>query len=395
MKILLVHNHYQQPGGEDVVFAQERQLLRSHGHQVVTYQRSNIEIESYSIFQKLTVPKRAVWSADSRTDIFELIRREKPALVHIHNTFIQISPSILSACQELGVPVVQTLHNFRLLCPAATFFRNGTVCEECLQSLWSSVRHGCYRESKTETAMAALMLAIHRRWHTWDNITSFITLTPFSKRKFATAGFPSDKLFVKPNFVFPDPGEKTNPGESAVYVGRLSPEKGVGTLLRACRRLPTHVSMQIIGDGPLRASLERQASQDGLLNVTFRGRLSRAEAQAAIKNARCVILPSECYENFPMAVVEAFACGTPVICSRLGAMQEIVKHGVTGLQFAAGDADDLARQVEWMWEHPREACAMGKTARREFEQNYTADANYVTLMDIYNKAISSNGHSQP
>lgn len=389
MKILLVHNHYQQPGGEDVVFAQERQLLRSRGHRVATYLRSNLEIENYSILKQLSVPKRAVWASDSRREILALLRREKPALVHVHNTFIQISPSIFSACQEAGVPVIQTLHNFRLLCPAATFFRHGSVCEECMQSLWNSVRHGCYRESKSETAMAALMLAIHRRWHTWEGITSFITLTQFSQRKFCEAGFPSDKIFVKPNFVFPDPGEKSNSGETAVYVGRLSSEKGVGTLLSACKRLPTHVSVQIIGGGPLRAKLERQARQDGLVNVTFRGRVSRAEAQAAIKNARCLVMPSECYENFPMAVVEAFACGVPVICSRLGAMQEIVKHGVTGFQFTAGDADDLAQQMEWMWDHPREASLMGKTARREFEQNYTADANYLTLMDIYNKVMSS------
>ncbi len=389
MKILLVHNHYQQPGGEDVVFAQERQLLRSRGHRVVTYQRSNLEIENYSIFQQLSVPKRAVWASDSRREVLDLLRREKPALVHVHNTFIQVSPSIFSACQEAGVPVIQTLHNFRLLCPAATFFRHGSVCEECMKSLWNSVRHGCYRESKSETAMAALMLAIHRRWRTWERITSFITLTQFGQRKFCEAGFPSDKIFVKPNFVFPDPGEKLNSGETAVYVGRLSSEKGVGTLLRACRRLPTHVSVQIIGGGPLRAKLERQARQDGLMNVTFRGRVSRAEVQTAIKNARCVVMPSECYENFPMAVVEAFACGVPVICSRLGAMQEIVKHGVTGLQFKAGDADDLSQQLEWMWDHPREASAMGKTARCEFEQNYTADANYLTLMDIYNKAIAT------
>ena len=389
MKILLVHNHYQQPGGEDVVFAQEKQLLEDHGHQVVTYQRSNSEIEKYSNLRKLTVPKLAVWAEDSRQDILSLIKRERPVIVHVHNTFIQISPSVFSACAEAGVPVVQTLHNFRLLCPAATFFRNGNVCEECLESLWRSVRHGCYRESKSETAMAALMLAIHRRWHTWDSITSFITLTRFAHQKFVDAGFPAERVYVKPNFVFPDPGEKVDEGEFAAYVGRLSPEKGVGTLLEACKHLRHTVPIQIIGDGPLRVSLERRAAQLNLRGVTFRGRLSRAETQLVIKRARCLILPSECYESFPMAVVEAFACGTPVICSRLGAMQEIVIHEVSGLHFIAGNAEDLAQRIDWVWERPCEARAMGRTARKVFEQNYTSESGYHTLMEIYSRSIAS------
>ena len=391
MKILLIHNHYQEPGGEDVVFAQERQLLQSHGHEVVTYQRSNSEIGGYSPARWLGIPKRAVWAEDSRQDVLRLIQREKPAIVHVHNTFIQISPSIFSACQEAGVPVIQTLHNFRLLCPAATFFRHGKVCEECLESLWNSVSHGCYRDSKPETAIAALMLAIHRRWRTWDDITGFITLTRFAQKKFANAGFPENKIHVKPNFISPDPGEKTGDNGFAVYVGRLAQEKGLKTLLHACRQLPTHVSLHIFGDGPLRSLLERQANHEGLMNVTFRGRVSRAEAQCAIKQARCVVLPSECYENFPMVVVEAFACGTPVICSRLGAMEEIVADNITGLHFTAGDSEDLARKLSWMLARPGDARAMGSTARREFERSYTAESNYATLMRIYQQEANGRG----
>ncbi len=389
MKILLVHNHYQCPGGEDVVFAQERRLLESYGHQLITYERSNEEINAYSTLRKLTVPLSAVWAADSRKEILEILRREKPDIVHVHNTFLQISPSIFSACVESGVPVIQTLHNFRLLCPAATFFRDGSVCEDCLQSLWHGVRHRCYRKSLSQTGLAAMMLSFHRRWRTWDAIAGFIVLTRFGQKKFEDAGLSPEKIYVKPNFVLPDPGEKNEGGNFAVYVGRLSDEKGVGTLLEACKDLPPHIPVKIIGDGPLRSALEQQASEKGLTNVRFLGQLSHEDAQRAIKAARILILPSECYENFPMTVIEAFASGTPVICSRLGALQEIVTDEVTGLHFTAGDGRNLAQKIIRMWDHPRKARAMGKEARAEFERRYTAEKNYLRLMDIYNQALSS------
>ena len=192
MKIAVVHNTYQQAGGEDVVFEQERKLLESAGHQVVTYERSNHEIDGFSAMQRLALVKRIVWATDSRREFAELLRREKPRLVHVHNTFQMISPSIYSACREANVPVVQTLHNFRLLCPAAEFFRNGGICEECLDhSLWRGVRYGCYRESRTATAAVALMLAVHRRLGTWtESVSSYIALSEFARKKFVQGGCP-------------------------------------------------------------------------------------------------------------------------------------------------------------------------------------------------------------
>lgn len=391
MKVILVHNSYQQPGGEDRVYAQECLLLESNGHEVVTYQRSNGELLEYSVLERLLLPKRVVWAEDARRQLLEVLRREKPDIVHVHNTFTQMSPSIFAACREAGVPVVQTLHNFRLLCPAATFFRDGRICEECMEStLWRSIRHRCYRQSAPATATVACMLMVHRWTRTWfESVTGYIALTQFARRKFAEGGLPAEKIAVKPNFVAPDPGIKERAGHGAVYVGRLSSEKGLKTLLRAWRLLRAPVPLQILGDGPLRGELERMASDLKLSQVAFLGHRNHATTQAAIKGAQLLVLPSECYENFPLTIVEALSCGTPVVCSRLGAMQEIVTDMETGMHFASGSPEDLAEKLEWAWSHPRQIEAMGKSARRDYEQKYTAEHNYTALMAIYQQVIAS------
>jgi len=390
MKIILVHNNYQYPGGEDKVFDLERALLQDHGHRVVVYQRSNHELASQSLLQRLMIPIHTIWARDSFRQMEAVLRKERPDIVHVHNTFVRISPSILAACRQAGVPVVKTLHNFRLMCPSATFFRNGKICEECLQSnLLRSVRYGCYRQSRSATASIALALALHRRARTWiDGVTSFIALSRFSRNKFIQGGLPPGKIAHKPNFVHPDPGKKRESGYAAVYVGRLSAEKGLETLLRAWRLLPSQVRLQIFGDGPLRAPLERLASSLNLRNLTFHGRVTNNLAQEAIKGARLLICPSENYENFPLTIVEALSCGTPVVCSRLGAMQEIVLDGQTGLHFSPGAAEDLADKVVSVWDRPERIKEMGSAARQDYEQKYTAEKNYVQLMQIYHEAIS-------
>ncbi|MGO8792281.1 MAG: glycosyltransferase family 4 protein [Terriglobia bacterium] len=391
MKIVLVHNFYQLPGGEDRVYAQERELLESRGHEVVTYQRSNIETLQYSPFQRLSLPKRMFWAADTHQAVRELLGKEKPDIVHVHNTFFQISPSIFAACQEAGVPVVQTLHNFRLMCPAATFFREGKVCEQCRESsLWQGVRHACYRKSRGATAAVALMLAVHRKARTWiDKVTLHIALTQFARRKFTEGGLPEAKIRVKPNFVSVDPGQRNGMGDGAVFVGRLSPEKGLKTLLRAWGQLRLSVPLRIIGDGPLRGELEQMAYDLKLSHATFVGHADHDATQSAIKNARFLVLPSECYENFPLTLVEALSCGTPVICSRLGAMQEIITDGETGLHFTPGRPEELADKVAWAWDHSQQVAEMGKAGRRDYEQKYTAGNNYESLMSIYRQAIAA------
>jgi len=363
-------------------------MLERAGHEVIAYRRSNWDAEAYNRIRLLGLAKRTVWSSDSRRDFSELLRREKPDLVHVHNTFVMISPSIYSACHEAKVPVVQTLHNYRLLCLAANFFRDGEVCEQCLgASLWPGVEHACYRRSYSASAVVAVMLTSHRLRHTWDReVAGFIALSQFARNKFIEGGLPRDKIFVKPNFVSPDPGARTSLGDYALFVGRLSPRKRVDTVLAAWKRLPRSIPLHIVGDGSAREQLQAEALREGLTNVEFKGQLPREQTLAAINRARFLVFASEWYENFPVTIAESFACSTPVICSRLGAMQEIVSDGRTGLHFAPADAEDLAAKVEWAWIHPHEMREMGVQARAEYESKYTAEKNYPLLMEIYNRA---------
>jgi glycosyltransferase involved in cell wall biosynthesis len=397
VKILLVHCQYHQPGGEDVVFEQERQLLERAGHQVVLYRRSNFEVDSYPGVKRLVLLQKAVWNADTRNSFAELLRAEMPDVVHVHNTWIMISPSIYSACREAGVPVVQTLHNYRLLCPAGTFFRDGKVCEECLEhSLWRSVRNRCYRDSHAETAAVGLMLAVHRTRHTWDReVASFIALTEFARSKFLQGGLPAHKVFVKPNFVDPDPGPRAGDGSYAIFAGRLSPERRVSTLLDAWTCLRSRIPLVIIGGGEPRDRLTKRAIGDNLDMVEFTGSLPHHKTIAAIRGARFLIVASEWYETFGLTMIEAFACGVPVICSRMGAMQEIVDDGRTGLHFTPGDGQDLAEKVEWAWNHPERMQQMGREARQEYERKYTAEKNYPRLMQIYHDAIAGHDLESP
>ena len=392
MKILLVHNYYQQAGGEDVVFEQERQLLQRDGHRVAVYCRSNWDVESYGGLKQLALARHTMWASDSKDAIMRLFVSEKPDLVHIHNTFAMISPSIYAACLEAGIPVVQTLHNYRFLCPSACFFRDGAICEECVDhSLWRSVRYGCYRNSRSATATVALMLILQRLGcgHI-AAVDCYVCLTQFSRSRFIRAGLPADKLFVKPNFVYPDPGCAHSRGQHAVFVGRLAPTARVKILLEAWTQIGDRIPLVIVGGGTERAELELEAKQRGLINVRFLGQLPREQTLAMIRHARFLLFSSEWYENFPMTIAESFACGVPVICSRLGAMEEIVDDQRTGLHFSPGDPSDLAEKICWALDHPDRMDSMGRDARREYETKYTADKNYPILIDIYQRAITSN-----
>jgi glycosyltransferase involved in cell wall biosynthesis len=397
MKIVLVHCHYQQAGGENVVFQQERQMLERSGNQVIVFDRTNREVDSYGGVKRLILAQKAIWNDEARRSFAELLRTEKPDVVHVHNTWLMISPSIYTACREAGVPVVQTLHNYRLLCPVGTFFRNGKICEECTErGLWRSVVHSCYRNSRPQTATLAAMLAVQRSRKTWErDIKCHIVLTEFARKKFLDGGLPAEKMFVKPNFVHPDPlsgnGHHTRHGDGnyALFAGRLAPEKRVSTLLNAWTRLRSRVPLLIIGGGQQREELEQEAIRENLSSVVFKGTLSREQTVQAIKGARFLIFSSEWYETFGLTMVEAFASGVPVICSKMGAMQEIVDHGRTGFHFTPGDSQDLADKVEWAWNNRDHMRKMGQEARREYEDKYTAEKNYPRLMEIYQHAISA------
>ncbi len=396
MKVLVAHNRYQQAGGEDAVFAAEVDLLRRAGYQVIEYVRTNDEIALDGVVSRPRLAAATVWARDTYRALGELVRRERPDLAHFHNTFPLISPSAYYACHDAGVPVVQTLHNYRLLCPVATFLRDGTICEACLGRTlpWPGILYGCYRGNRAATAAVAAMLALHRWRNTWtERVDCYIALTEFSQQKFIQGGLPADRIVVKPNFVYPDPGLRTGEGEYTLFVGRLSPEKGVLTLLEAWQRLGDRIPLEIAGDGPGRAAME--AAAKGLGQVQFLGRLAHERTIAAMKQARFVVLPGACYENFPVTIAEAFACGVPVIASRLGAKAEIVSDRHTGLHFTPGDAADLAAKVEWAWSHPREMEAMGRAARAEYEAKYTAERNYEMLMEIYQDSIQRHAARRP
>jgi len=282
------------------------------------------------------------------------------------------------------------------MCPAGTFFRAGKPCEECLDhGQWRSVLHACYRDSRLTTAGMAITLATHRWRGTWAGIDYYIALSQFSRKQFLRGGFPAEKLFVKPNFVYPDPGVCTDKGDYALFVGRLSPEKRVSTVLNAWSQLSAPIDLHIVGEGPESSQLRRQAAAQGLKNVHFEGYQSRDQVLAFLRRARFLVFSSEWYENFPVTIAEAFGCGIPVVCSRMGAMQEIIEDGRTGLHFIPGSAEDLAEKVEWAWNNPERMQGMGRAARQEYENKYTAEKNYPILMEVYRRAIAGCNSQSP
>jgi glycosyltransferase involved in cell wall biosynthesis len=393
MKILLVHNSYQIPGGEDAVFENEKTLLQSAGHLVSTYTRHNDEILDYSGLEVATLAPRTIWAWDSLRQMRRQIASERPDVAHFHNTFPLISPSAYLACHEARVPVIQTLHNPRLLCPAGTQYRNGAICEECAEKsvAWPAVVHRCYRNSRVQSGVAAAMLAVHRRFKTWDKlIDRYIASTEFYARKFVAAGLPADRIFIKPHFAARNRQKFSRLRDYALFVGRLTPEKGIQTLLDAWKNTHPPVPLKIRGDGQLLPLVKERAMYDS--RIEWIPRLGEDTLTRLFQQARFLVWPSEgLYETFGLVAIEAFACGIPVIASKTGAMEEIVRDGVTGLQFKAGNAIELAAEVEWAWDHPEEMEAMGRAARAEYESKYTPERNYQMLMDIYQSAVQARG----
>ncbi len=389
MKVLIVHNQYQQRAGEEAVVAAEAQLLRSREHEVREYLDDNHRISGMNHFG---VGIQTIWNDSSRKKLGALLMEFQPDLVHFHNIFPLISPSAYSACQEFSIPVVQTLHNYRLLCPNGTLYRDGAPCQECLSRRlkWNGVLHSCYRNSKLATMAVATMLVVHHSLGTWkEKVTRYIALSEFSRRKFVEGGFQASKISTKPNFVSPDPGIRQSPGDHCLFVGRLSVEKGPDLLLQTWSKVSRTIPLRIVGDGPLRGMLEQEKEAFELDNVVFSGALERHLVLSEMKRARFLVVPSRCYENFPLVVAEAFACGVPVIAPRLGATGEIVRDGVTGLHFEPASAEDLAKKVEWAWTHHSAMEEIGRAARAEFEARYTGERNYEILMQIYEKALST------
>ncbi len=391
MTILTVHNAYQQPGGEDVVFRQEASLLAEHGHEVIRFQASNEELRGKNYIQLVT---NTIFSSDSYKRIRALIQKHRPLLMHVHNTFPLLSPAVYYAAADELVPVVQTLHNYRLLCPVGLLFRDGHICESCVtkSSLLPAIAHGCYRESRSATAVASAMLMVHRGLQTYERmISAYIVLSEFGRSKFVEAGLPAPKIFVKPNFVDPDPGVGRGDGRYGLFVGRLSREKGLATLLDTWKNHNPPIELRIAGDGPM-ASLVREAAAR-CPRIQWLGHVEKNGLVPLLQNATFTVVPSLWYEPFGLVVIESFAAGTPVLASNLGSLSTLVDHNRTGRHFAAGDPADLARQITWLCEHPAAVAQMRREARLDFESKFSGEQNYRILMNIYRSALSSYGIS--
>jgi glycosyltransferase involved in cell wall biosynthesis len=385
MKILAVHNRYQRPGGEDQVFVDETALLETRNHRVLRFEVHNDQVKHMN---RLTLAKDTIWNTSAYHELGALIRRERPDVVHFHNTLPLVSPAGYYAARAEGVPVIQTLHNYRLLCPVALFFRDGRVCEDCMGKAvpWPGVVHGCYQGSRAASGVIATMLTVHRALRTWTEMVDvYVALTEFARNKFIEGGLPAGKIVVKPNFVVPDPGRGQGGGGYALFVGRLAPEKGTGTMLAAWDRLGTRIPLKIVGEGPLKDQVVGAAARQA--NVEWLGHRPGADVHALMGKADMLVFPSQCYETFGRVAAEAFAAGTPVIAANIGAVAELVEHGRTGLKFRPGDPEDLVTQVEWALSHSAELRCMREEVRAEFEAKYTAERNYRTLMEIYEAAL--------
>lgn len=389
-RVLLLHNHYQQPGGEDAVFTSECELLESRGHAVRRMTVHNSDLANRS---PLGNGVNTIWNRRQHRAVRQAIREHRADIVHCHNTFPQYSPSVYYAARAEGVPVVQTLHNFRLTCVNGLLFRNGAPCTACVGSFapWRGVTKACYRGDHAASAVAATMVALHRRAGTYANaVDRYIALTDFARDRFVAAGIPADRIDVKPNFA-PDPFRESAaaepPREGFLYVGRLSAEKGPLWLADAASRMGSEATVTIVGDGPLRGEIEAAGGANARLRVF--GSRSRSDVQHLMRHATAVVIPSLCFEMFPVVAAEAFAAGCPVIASDHGGLASIVTEGVTGRLVPPGDAPALAAALDRLGSEPGEAARMGQRARRRYEEAYSPDATYARLDAIYRDVLAA------
>jgi glycosyltransferase involved in cell wall biosynthesis len=388
MRLLLCHNYYQNRGGEDLSFESEANLLERKGHEVVRYTLHN---DSFKGLSSLEAARRSVWNRQAFDDLTKILRTQRFDVMHCTNTFPLISTAAYDAARAMSIPIVQSLRNYRLLCPSAFLMRKGRVCQECVgkKTAWPGILHACYRNSRPATAVVSIINMSHRRQRaTSRDADCYYTLTEFARQKFIEGGFSADKILVKNNFVENDPGFGSGDGGFGVFVGRLSSEKGVDVLLDAWSKNSARgnsLPLKIVGDGPL-APLVREAASVNPC-VQWLGELPLTKTLDIIREAKILLMPSIWFETFGRTMIEAFACGTPVIASRLGAMAEVVEDGVTGLHFTPGDANDLNEKIDSLVSDPDRLKSMRFRVRAEYEQKYTADANYTKLIEIYDKVI--------
>ena len=390
MKVLLVHCFYRSsaPSGEDSVYRNEKKLLEENGYSVITYEKRNDDLDNVSTIKKVTAGVEFIWSPRAFREISEIIDEHKPDIAHFHNIFPQISSSAFAACKRKGIPVVQTLHNFRYICPAGLLQRENKPCEKCLEgTLLSSLIHKCYRNSFVATLPMAAMITFNRITGSFkNNVDHYIALTNFAKTRFIAGGLPPEKISIKPNFVNDIEHCQPITGDYVVYIGRLTQEKGVATLIEACKKTK-QIPLKIVGDGELRQQLESTCIQYDL-NVEFLGYQNKDSVMALIRGSRFLVLPSECYEGFPVTIAEAYACGKPVLGSKIGSLDEIIVENVTGRKFSFGSENSLAKTMQEMWADQEGLKIMSKNARDAFDHKYNPKINLQMLSTIYNQVVS-------
>lgn len=388
-RILQIHNFYQIPGGEDVVVRNEKRLLEEHGHQVYTYYRTNAELKEKGIWGKLLLPFTAVYSFRTSREVKKLIKENKIDIVHVHNTLTMVSPSVFYAAFKCGVPVVQTLHNFRMLCPAGSFFRDNVICEECVEhGMGCAVRHKCYRNSTLQTIVSATILQVHRMLGTYRRV-NFICLTEFNRNKLLESLdskrwiVDPKRVYIKPNFTFAEgivPSEQKTDEEYFLFAGRIEALKGIDIAIKAFENLPDEM-LYVAGNGPMMEEMQTYVKEHNMQNVKFLGYLQKEEMSERFYHAKAVIMTSQCYEAFAMTIAEAYSYGVPVIAGRVGNMDGMVKNGVTGVKFTYDSAEDLAAKVREF--NQIDLAALKENAREFYETRLRPEDNYQKLIKIY------------
>ncbi len=385
LRIVVCHNYYQQRGGEDQVFEDELGLLRSKGHDVFPFTRQSKPVHG---IESIPAAVGTIWNRSTSNELAAMVVSERIDIVHFHNWLPLISLAAPVAARSAGAATVQSIQNYRFACPKGTFFRDGEICESCLgkEIPWPAVQHGCYRDSRTSSALVAAALTTHKAMGTLSkSVDAYVAASRFTAAKVAAAGLPSDRIHVKPNFLGSDPGVGSGSGGFAMYLGRLSPEKGITTLLEAWRQMPGEVQLKIAGTGPLQPLVEQAAAE--IAEIEYLGFASDSVVDHTMKGAAFLVLPSVNYEGFPKTIVESFARGTPVVASRLGAMEELITDGVTGRHFTAGDPSDLSDTVARLSHQAEALQGMRSAVRRTYLDRYTADQNYTIMMQVYRSAL--------
>ena len=389
-RVLIAHNDYQIGGGEGNVAESEARLLKKHGHTVTMYRRDNSEISSYGVLQKCRLAFATFFSFRTYREVRALIRENRIDVVHVHNTVPLISPSIYYAAWAEHVPVVQTVHNYRFLCPNGVFYRDGRVCEECLQrGLFRAVLHGCYRRSRAQSLLLASAIQLHRWLCTYRKVEAYICLTAFAKEKLS-AVVPASHIYIKPNAVETErtPIPYAEHGEDFVFLGRLDAEKGVWILLQAFSKLPQR-KLTVIGTGPEAGAMRAYIDEHRLSNVQMMGALPHAEAIEQVARARALVMPTQLYEGLPLTVLEAFALGTPVVGSALGAVRTVIDAHGGGFLFDQTSPDALVSTIEGCTQ--AQLCAASLEGLRASETAFDPEKNYETLLAIYTLAAQRRG----